>query len=207
MGINSLPARHWGRIGLVALLGLTLTLATAATGHARAGQPGHAVVAKKKCKKKKHRSASSAKKKKGKCKKKKHVLAIPGPIVRATINWPSGEVDLHAFDAAGNRSGIAFPCSSNPCAMAEGIPNATHSADANNGGTESFTDNIFVQGGSTNREFAYAVCFYTDTTVDFTAVNSLGQSQTLPITGAAGDGHSLTITGGPQLPAGFSCPT
>jgi hypothetical protein len=204
MGIHSLPARRWGRIGLVALLGLTLALVTVGAGHAsttRLHDVG-ATVAKKKCKKK-HRSASSAKKKK--C-KKKHRLAIPGPIVRATLSWPSGEVDLHAFDASGNRSGIAFPCSSNPCPMSEGIPNAVHSTDANNGGSESFTDNIFVQGGTANREFAYAVCFYDDASVTFTGVNKLGQSQTLPFTGFAGEGHSVTATGGPSVPASFSCP-
>ena len=134
-------------------------------------------------------------------------LSIPGPIVRATISWPAGEVDLHAFDSAGNRSGIAFPCSSNPCPMAEGIPQAVHSPDANNGGSESFTDNIFVQGGPANREFAYAVCFYTSTTVTFTAVNRFGQSQSIPITDTAGGGHTVTIPGGPGVPSSFGCPT
>ncbi len=189
---------RWLVVAMVVVLGLTLTVSVTGAGAAR---DARAVVAKKKCKKaKKH--AVSAKKKR--C---KHRLTIPGPIVRATISWPAGEVDLHAFDSSGNRSGIAFPCNSNPCPIAEGIPNATHSPDLNDGGTESFTDNIFVQGGSANREFAYAVCFYTSTTVTFTAVNRLGQSQTLPVTGANGEGHSLTITGGPPVPTSFGCPT
>jgi hypothetical protein len=190
---------RWLVIALVAVLGLTLSVSVAGAG--ATGSRG-AVVAKKKCKKKK--GVRSAKKKK--C-KKKHVLSIPGPLVRATITWPSGEVDLHAFDSAGNRSGIAFPCPSNPCAITEGIPNGTHSPDSNNGGSETFTDNIFVKGGSANREFAYLICFYASTTVNFTGVNRFGQSQTIPITDVSGTGHTLTVTGGPSVPASFGCPT
>jgi hypothetical protein len=186
----------------ILLIAASLLVGTvAASASAAGGGDTRAVVAKKKCKKKK--GVRSAKKKK--C-KKKHVLSIPGPLVRATISWPSGEVDLHAFDSAGNRSGIAFPCSSNPCPIAEGIPNASHSTDANNGGSETFTDNIFVKGGPANREFAYLVCFYTNTTVTFTGVNRLGQSQTLPVSGLTGEGHTLTITGGPPVPSSFGCP-
>jgi hypothetical protein len=196
-----------GRVWTLATLLITASLlvgTVAASAGAAGGGDARAVVAKKKCKKKK-KGVRSAKKKK--C-KKKHVLTIPGPIVRATITWPAGEVDLHAFDSSGNRSGIAFPCSSSPCAITEGIPNATHSPDSGNGGSENFTDNIFVKGGSANREFAYAVCFYTDTTVSFTGVNKFGQSQTLPVTGTAGDGtHTLTVTGGPPVPSTFGCPT
>ena len=47
MRIHSVPARRPGGIALVALLGLTLALVTVTAGHARAGQPGHAVAAKK----------------------------------------------------------------------------------------------------------------------------------------------------------------
>jgi hypothetical protein len=190
---------RWLVIALVATLGLTLSVSVAGAG--ATGSRG-AVTAKKKCKKAKKGAATA---KKRKC--RKHRLAIPGPIVRATISWPAGEVDLHAFDAAGNRSGIAFPCSTSPCPIAEGIPNATHSADASNGGAETFTDNIFVKGGRATREFAYAICFYTSTTVVFTVVNRLGQSQSLPITDSSGHGHSLTVTGGPAVPASFGCPT
>jgi hypothetical protein len=182
---------------LVAALGLTVVAGPASAG---ASRDARAVVAKKKCKKAK-KGAVSAKKKK--C-KKNHVLAIPGPLVRGTITWPSGQVDLHAFDASGNRSGIVFPCSLSVCPMTEGIPNGAHSPDVA-GGTESFTDNIFVQGGAANREFAYAVCFYASATVSFTGVNALGQSQTLPVTGNDGEQHTLTLPTGPQVPASFSC--
>jgi len=188
------------RLVVIALVAL-LSLAVVAAGSSpAASRPGDAVAAKKKCKKKK--GFRTAKKKK--C--KKHVLTIPGPIVRATISWPAGEVDLHAFDSAGNRSGIAFPCTSNPCPIAEGIPSATHSPDSNNGGTETFTDNIFIRNGTTNREFAYAICYYTNTTVTFTGVNRFGQSQTLSIPDSSGSGQNVTATGGPSVPASFGCP-
>jgi hypothetical protein len=190
---------RWLAIALVAALGLTLSVSVLSAG--ASGQRGAVAAKKKKCKAKKGAAIS----KKKKC---RHKLSIPGPIVRATISWPAGqgEVDLHAFDAAGNRSGIAFPCSASPCPITEGIPNATHSPDANNGGSETFTDNIFVKGGRANREFSYAVCFYANTTVVFTGVNRLGQSQSIPITDGPGGGHSLTVTGGPGVPASFGCP-
>jgi hypothetical protein len=204
MGIDSLPARHWGRIGIVALLGLTLALATVAAGHARAGQPGHAVVAKKKkCKKKKHRSASSAKKK-GKCKKVHHVvLPAPGPLVRATLAWTAqDEVDLHAFDANGNHAGWNFP------GVVNNIPSAHHSGDVGFGGPqETFTDDIYVVGGPSNREFGYVACLYDnnpgDYTATFTGVSAGGQTTTLPLEGTPGDGadiYTLTIPGGPVPP-------
>ncbi len=199
------------RAGRVWSLATLLIAATVLVGtisaSAGAANDSRAVVAKKKCKKKKKKKkgiTAATKKKKKKC---KHKLSIPGPIVRATISWPGGEVDLHAFDLSGNRSGIAFPCPASPCAMSEGIPNAVHSPDANNGGSESFTDNIFVQGGSANREFAYAVCFYDNADVTFTGVNRLGQSQSIPINGLAGEGHAVTVTGGPPVPSSFACPS
>ena len=203
-GSSAMPGRRWLGIALAAMLALTLALSAGTAGAARSG---HAVEAKKKCKKAK-KGAVSAKKKK--CKKKRipnTPVAIPGPLVRATITWPAGEVDLHAFDASGNRSGIAFPCPpAPPCPIAEGIPNAVHSPDANNGGSETFTDNIFVQGGTANREFAYLVCFYTSTTVNVTVVNRVGQSQVIPLTDISGGGHTLSTPTGPQVPATFSCP-
>jgi hypothetical protein len=190
------------RRSVVAVLVAGLMLATA-VGAASAGASGPSAVAAKKCKS--HRSAASAKKRK--CKRRMTPpIGLPGPLVRATITWPAGEVDLHAFDASGNRSGISTTCTSNPCPMSEGIPNGVHSADSNNGGSETFTDNIFVPNGTTNREFAYVICFYTSTTVTFTGVNRFGQSNSVPVTGAAGEGHSLTITGGPTVPSTFVCP-
>jgi hypothetical protein len=78
MGNHSLPARRWGRMGLVALLGLTLALVsvTAARGNGSAWHEAGATVAKKKCKKK-HKSAAAVKKR---CKKKRApVVAPPAP--------------------------------------------------------------------------------------------------------------------------------
>jgi hypothetical protein len=78
MGIHSLPARRWGRLGLVGLLGVTLALIGITTTVRASGAPGThriaATVAKKKCKKGK-KSATAAKKKK--CKRKKHVVVPP----------------------------------------------------------------------------------------------------------------------------------
>lgn len=190
-----------GRVWTLAIVLITASLLVGTVAaNAGAARDARAVTAKKhKCKKKKGFTS-----KKRKC---KHKLSLPGPIVRATISWPAGEVDLHAFDSAGNRSGIAFPCPANPCSMSEGIPQAVHSPDANNGGSETFTDNIFVQGGPATREFAYAVCFYTSTTVTFTIVNRLGQSQSIPITDTPGGGHAITVPGGPGVPSSFGCPS
>jgi hypothetical protein len=190
MGIHSLPARRFGRIGLVALLGLTLALVTVSAGHAN-GSVGHkalATTAKKKCKKKKHRSASSAKKKK--CKKQVHrvVLPPPGPVVRATLTWSApDEVDLHAFDTSGNHAGWDFGVNG----VVNNIPNARHNGDIGpSGGTESFTDDIYVVGGPSNREFTYVACLtnfpsedpYTAT---FTAVSSNGSSDSRVLNGPA----------------------
>jgi hypothetical protein len=193
------------RLVVAGALVAALLLATAVSaGSAGASGPGSAVAAKK-CKKA-HKRAASAKKKKCKKKMTPTPVPLPGPIVRATITWPAGEVDLHAFDSSGARSGITLPCPTSPCSITEGIPNATHSPDVANGGSETFTDNIFIRGGLTNREFAYAICFYTNTTVTFTGVNKLGQSNTIPITDVDGAGHSLTIPGGPPVPSNFACP-
>ena len=183
------PGRgRWALLALVAVLGLTMVVGT---GGSAASTPGHAVQAKK-CKKKKHRSATSAKKKK--CKKKKIVLPLPGPMVRATATWTSSpEVDLHAFDAAGNHTGWV-----NPTGVVNGIPNAVHSGDQGGpSGTESFTDNIFVQGGN-NREFAYVVCIYGGGSVNFTGTTASGQTSSVPLSGA-GD-YTLTVPTSPPVP-------
>jgi hypothetical protein len=167
-------------------------------------------VAKKKCKK----GFKKVKVKgKVKCKKKKPVVVVlPGPLVRGTINWNAAEeVDLHAYDSSGNHSGWIGP---GPTDIAQGIPNATHSPDANGvttGKTESFTDNIFLQGGTTNREFTFAACFYdAANTGSFIGVASNGQSTTIPITtGAISPGSYQEIVfqvpGGPAPPVTSPC--
>ena len=165
-------------IALVALLGL----AVVAGGSASASGSSQAVAAKKKCKKHK-RSAGVAKKKK-KCKMKRVVL--PAPLVRGTLTWSGGtsggpqptEVDLHAFDASGNHTGWTNP----PGAVVNGIPNAIHSGDVGGAsGTETFTDNIFVVGGTANREFSYVACVYSPapSSTTFTGVARTGQTSSV----------------------------
>jgi hypothetical protein len=153
MGILSLPARRWGRIGLVALLGLTMALVTVSVGHAKAD---HAVAAKKKCKKK-HKSAATAKKK---CKKKKAVVppvtapvtpTTPpsGPTIRSSVTWEgNAEVDVHVFDALGNHDFYNHDEST--------IPDAEDNDQDVDGGPETFTD---FQSPST-RTFTFYVCLY-----------------------------------------------
>jgi hypothetical protein len=200
MGTHQLPVQRSARLVLVALLGLTLALASVSAGHATSGT---AVAAKKKCKKKGKKSADAAKKKK--CKKKKvHTIVLPppGPVVRGTVSWPEGDLDLNVFDASGNQAGYQSP----PNAVVNNIPDSSHSGDVTNGGSESFTDNIFVAGGPSNRKFAYAVCFFHDDTATFTGVTSTGTTETLTRTYSAGVQWNITETGGPPVPASFHCP-
>jgi hypothetical protein len=164
---------------------------------------GHASIAKKKCKKKGKKASASKKK----CKKKKKVVALPGPIVRGTITWDNGaEVDLHAYDASGNHSGwVNVPTPG----VVNNIPNATHSPDANGtttGKTESFTDNIFVQGGAANRDFTFIGCFFDQAqTGTFVGINRLGQATTLPINTGANTEIVFAVPGGPAPPATSPC--
>jgi hypothetical protein len=189
-------------VALIALVALTVSLGT---GAASAG-PGHAVTAKKKCKKKKkHHSASSAKKKK--CKKVHHiVLPAPAPLVRATLAWGTGpEVDLHAFDPSGNHAGWDFGVNG----VVNNIPSAHHNGDIGpSGGTESFTDDIYVLGGPANREFSYVACLYdgpspSDYTATFTGVSKGGTTTTLTLDGTPSNGpdvYTVSVPGGPAVP-------
>jgi hypothetical protein len=201
MGILSLPARQCGRLALVALLGLSLALVTVSTSHASAG---HAVAAKKKCKKKKHRSATSSKKKK-KCKKvKRVVLPAPGPLARGTLSWNANdEVDLHAFDASGNHAGWDYNVNPPFGALVNNIPNARHLGDVGGGGpAETFSDDIFVRGGPSNREFSYVACLYDDGDVPYTAT-FIGVTKTGFLSSVSLDGpgfYTLTTPGGPAVP-------
>jgi hypothetical protein len=206
MGIHSLPAHRWGRIGLVALLGLTLALVTVSAGNAKTG---HAVMAKKKkCKKKKGKKSAAAAKKKHKCKKVHHVvLPAPAPLVRATLQWGAGpEVDLHAFDASGDHAGWDF----NVDGVVNNIPSAHHNGDIGPaGGTESFTDDIFVVGGPSNREFSYVACLYNgpspvdDYTAHFSGVSANGTTTNLDLAGTPSNGpdiYTISVPNGPATP-------
>jgi hypothetical protein len=160
----------------------------AASGH------GKAVAAKKKCKKGK-KSAVSAKKK---CKHKVVPVPLPAPMVRGNLSWTTAnaDLDLHAYDASGRHSGLSISVSG----MEEGIPNASHSPDVQTAGSETFTDNIFVQGGTANREFSYLVCAYDDASATFTGVSASGQSSTLPLSAQADTAYEFTVPGGPPVP-------
>jgi uncharacterized protein YfaP (DUF2135 family) len=185
---------RWLVVALVAAFGLTLSLSTAGAG---AAGTGHAIAAKK-CKKHK-RSAASAKKKK--CKLKKVVLPAPGPMVRGTLTWSAGsaEIDLHAFDASGNHAGWDFNVNPPNGSLVNNIPNARHNGDVGpSGGSETFTDDIFVVGGPANREFSYVACIYGSNTATFTGVAKTGQTSSVPLTGPGS--FSLTVPGGPPIP-------
>jgi hypothetical protein len=198
---NSVSARRWVLVALVALIGL----AVVAVGSSPAASGSGRAVAAKKCKKHK-RSAAAAKKKK--CKKVHHVvLPAPGPLVRGTLSWSAtNEVDLHAFDANGAHAGWNGSLNG----VENLIPNATHNGDIGPGGpSESFTDNIFQMGGPSNREFSYVACLYGKSgpdpsyTATFTGVASNGQSTSVSVSYTSGDGAdatSLTVPGGPPIP-------
>jgi hypothetical protein len=201
IGRSALPGRRWVAFALAALLALTLVVTAGSAGAAGAG---HAVAAKKKCKFKKFKNTAATAKKK-KCKKRRGpvppvppVLPAPAPLVRGTITWSANvDVDLHAYDASGNHSGWVGPP---PGGIVEGIPNATHSPDLGTAGTETFTDNIYVQGGPTNREFSFIVCFYGNTSATFTGVSASGTTSTIPVSGVDGTFAIFAVPGGPATP-------
>jgi hypothetical protein len=204
MGIHSLSARNWGRVALAATLGLTLSLAMVTAGQAQAGRAAatHGIAGKKCKKHKKHKSAAAAKKHKG-C--KKHKLALPAPLVRASLTWGAGpEVDLHAFDASGNQAGWDNNANGGNGGVVNNIPSAHHNGDIGPaGGTESFTDDIYVLGGPANREFSYVACLYNqpggaDYSASFTGVSKSGQSTNLTLTGP--NVYTLSVPGGPPVP-------
>jgi hypothetical protein len=206
------PMRRWSVLALVAVLGLAVTLVVTSASSASSGQ---AVAAKKKCKKGK-KSAEAAKK--HKCRKKKArppqtqtqpaVPAAPGPLVRATLTWTaSDDVDLHAFDSSGNQAGYG---ESNE--VENTIPSSTFSGDVQTAGSESFTDDIFVVGGSANREFGYVACLWdddaqTDYTASFTGVTRDGTTVARSLAGTPSDGpdaYAITLPGGPGVPSNLN---
>jgi hypothetical protein len=181
-----------------------LGLAIAAGGTSAAATGSGRAVEAKKCKKAK-KGAVSAKKKK--CKKVHHVvLPAPGPLVRATLSWSANhEVDLHAFDPSGNHAGWDFNVNPPNGTLVNNIPNARHNGDVGPpGGTESFTDGIFVTGGPSNREFSYVACLYVSPggpgsyTATFTGVTKTGISSSVSLDGPAS--YTLTTPGGPAVP-------
>ena len=194
------------RIALVACTAVALAVSLPAV-KLGAGSGDGAVVAKKGCKKKGKKGAEAAKKKKCKKKKtKKIVLPTPAPLVRGKLTWSGSNIDLdlRTFDAEGRHTGLGATVGS----IDASIPNTAFSGDDRNNtagdtsGLEQFTDNVFVQGGPANREFAYLVCFYGSTTATFTGIARTGEQASLPLTGPDGSTFEVTVTGGPPVPAG-----
>jgi hypothetical protein len=132
------------------------------------------------------------------------VLPAPGPVVRATLSWTASEqVDLHAFDASGNHSGWDYNVNPPDGSLVNNIPNARHNGDIGpSGGTESFTDDIYVLGGPSNREFSYIACLYATSGDPYTAAFSVvardGTSASRTLDGP--DAWVLTVPGGPVIP-------
>jgi hypothetical protein len=209
MGIYSLPVRRWGRIGLVALLGLTLALVTVSAGHANASvwHKAGATTAKKKCKKKKHKSAATAKKKK--CKHKKKVTPAPvvtpprGPIVRLDVTWSTGaEIDAHAW-SNGQHDGWNELLND----YETGIPGTTFE-------TSNSRERITELNPNPNiSPYTFGICYYgfgpNPGTTDITAttVFSDGVSHTQVLTADPGDSFtSDPEEGGPPAPLDEWCP-
>ncbi len=209
MGNHSFPARRWGQIGLVALLGLTLALVTVTTGHASAG---HAVTAKKKCKKKKHRSASSRRRRRSARRScTRWSCRRPAPLVRATLSWSpaASEVDLHAFDCQRQSRRLGLQGEPPERMSREQHPEraSQRGRGSSAGRSESFTDDIYVIGGPSNREFSYVACLYDGPrryTATFTGVTRGGHDvHSVSLSGP--DAISLTTAGGPPIPFNPCC--
>jgi hypothetical protein len=130
-----------GLIGLVILAIFAMTISSSA-GATASG----AGAAKKKCKKR--HSAKT------KCthKKKRKVDRRTSPVIRATLTWGNGasdaDVDLHVFDANGNRAGNG----------SNTIPLSSFSGDVSGpAGSETFTDALFTSQAA--RDLSFGVCY------------------------------------------------
>jgi hypothetical protein len=214
MGIHSLPARRWGRIGLVALLGLTLALVTVSAGHASASnwhKVGATAAKKKKCKKKKHRSASAAKKK---CKKKHGTVVAPpapqpqlrGPIARLDITW-SGDADI---DAHAWSSGLHDGWDEAFGDFVAEIPETTYQSGSNR---ETITE---LNPNPNNRPMSFSICYYAgedsmdagDTPLTATFVFATGETVTDELTVSYGDALTrIPAEGGSPDPVEDWCPS
>lgn len=216
MGIHSFPARRWGRIGLVALLGLTLALVTVSASHASTSSwlKAGATAAKKKCKKKKHRSAAVAKKKWKKKKKAAPPAVTPprGPIERIVVTWfGDADIDAHAW-SSGLHDGWNDLLGLNEAE----IPGTTY--EPSGGGSPAGNrERIIEQNPNpTIRPMTFGLCYYaglgsTDdgpTDITVTTVFSNGQSSTQSFPVDYGDALiNNNHEGGAPDPAGDWCPS
>jgi hypothetical protein len=129
-------------LAILAIFAMTISNSAGATANA----PGGAGAAKKKCTKR-----HSAKKK---CthKKKRKADAPTSPVIRAMLTWGNGasgaDVDLHVFDANGNRAGNG----------SNTIPLSSFSGDVSGpAGSETFTDALFTPQAA--RDLSFGVCY------------------------------------------------
>jgi hypothetical protein len=206
MGIHSLPARRWGRIGLVALLGLTLALVTLTASNANGSvwRDAGATVAKKKCKKK-HKSAATAKKKK--CKKKKHPVVTPpapqprGPITRLDVTWPGdADIDAHAW-SSGLHDGWNEPLDHYEVE----IPGTTYTGSFQTPNHETIVE---TNPNPSIRPLTFGLCYYPfsgdhgETDVTVTTVFASGESSTTVIPMFFDDALVTQDTGGNPIEGG-----
>jgi hypothetical protein len=217
MGILSLPARRWGRIGLVALLGLTMALVTLTASRASAStwHKVGATTAKKKCKKK-HKSAASAKKKK--CKKKRHVIppapVTPprGPIDRIVLTWSgAADLDAHAW-SSGLHDGWNETLGTDGEYEVQ-IPGTTYTASFQTPNRETIVE---TNPNPNIRPMTFGICYYAgpgetdsgDTDLTVNTVFSNGERTTDSFSVSFGDALvDNRAEGGPADPAGDWCPT
>jgi hypothetical protein len=169
---------RWTMIVVAVLAFVTVFALAGASGGTAAAKPA------KKCKKAK-RAAVAKKCKKGKAKPAAPApvptvtLPPPGPMARMTISWSQTvDVDLYAYDAQ-NRAAAA---DSKGGMVDDAIPDTSHSPNATAGGSETFTDNTFVAGGS-NRAFGYLICFFGDASVNVSEVGPDGSATKFSVIG------------------------
>jgi hypothetical protein len=159
MEVSSTQGRRWSALIAVALLGLAVAFATTSASGASSG---HAVAAKKRCKKGK-KSAVAAKKKK--C-KRKHAATPPttptqptqpsGPVVRADVTWTvtgvldEADIDVHAFS-----NGLHTGYNENLSGEENEIPGLTGEP-----GFESTHERILDTNNPSTVPLTFALCSY-----------------------------------------------
>jgi hypothetical protein len=218
MGIHSLPARRWARIGVVALLGLSFAVLTVTAGHANASiwRDAGATSAKKKRCKKKHKSAASAKKKK--C-KRKHAAPTPpapvvtppkGPIERIVLTWPgAADLDAHAW-SNGLHDGWNETLNGGFGANETEIPGTTYTSSDDTPNRET----IVQTNPDPLTPMTFALCYYPygpddgDVTATVKTVHTDGVTDTDEVTMSLGQGLiEIGGEGGPPDDVNDWCPS
>jgi hypothetical protein len=218
-GSLSKPTRRWTLLGVVAVLALSLAVVTASAGASmwHAASAGDAVAAKKKCKKKKHRSAAAAKKRK--CKKKKHATPVAppvvtppkGPIERILITWTGdADLDVHAWSNGlhdGWNETLTSP-GGEPGDYEVQIPGTTYDNSESGGDSES----IVETNPNPSVPMTFGICSYpimggetADVSVKWVLVDGTTQTDEFPL-----EFNDFTVDGdeqgGPPDPVDDWCP-